>query len=130
MKRPFVRPLLAAVLALAACSSNAVQTKEAVEKGVLEYLQNRSGLDVKAMDVSVANVSFRDKEADATVSFKAKGSTDASNTMQMQYVLEQQGGKWVVKGRSGGAGGHGGGGMEAPAGGALPPGHPPAGSKP
>lgn len=124
-------PLLVAMLAFTACSQNAVQSKEAVEKGVLEYLQGRSGLDVKAMDVAISNVAFREKEADATVTFRAKGSTDESNAMRMQYVLEQQGGKWVVKGRSGGSGGHGGA-MEpaAPSGGALPPGHPPAGGKP
>ncbi len=102
--------LAAAGLLAIGCSQKATQSKEAVERGVLEYLQNRSGLDPKAMDIAISNVSFREGEADVTVSFKAKGSTEASNTMQMQYVMEQKDGKWVVKGRSGGSGGHGGGG--------------------
>lgn len=89
----------------------------------MEYLQNRAGLDIKAMDVSVSGVAFRENEADATVTFKAKGSTDTSNSMQMKYVLEQKDGKWVVKGRSG-SGGHGAEGMGGGA--AMPPGHPPA----
>lgn len=132
--------LIAAALLATACSTRkAGQNKEAVERGVIEYLQNRSGLDIKAMDVNIANVSFRENEAEATVSFSAKGAADASNMMQMRYVLESKDGKWVVKGRSGGAGGHGSGapsghgamtpgaGGEPPA--ALPPGHPPAESK-
>lgn len=128
--------LAAAAVCFSACSKKPDQNKEAVERGVIEYLQNRSGLDVKAMDVRVANVSFRENEAEATVSFSAKGASDASNMMQMRYVLESKDGKWVVKGRSGGQGGHGGGaaggppgsgghGGEAPS--ELPPGHPPAG---
>lgn len=139
--KPYLTFALAGVLCLlSGCAQKATQSKEAVQSGVLEYLKNRSGLDTSAMDITVNNVSFRDNEADATVSFSAKGSKEASNLMQMRYVLEQKDGKWVVKGRSGGSGGHGsealpgaggahgGGGMGGGA--ELPPGHPPAGSKP
>src|SRR6185312_2521528 len=45
-------------------------------------------------------VSFPKDEADATVHFQAKGTTDPGAGMQMKYVLEQKGDDWVVKGRS------------------------------
>lgn len=82
------------------------------------------------MQVEIASVSFRQNEADAVVSFRPKGSTDASTGMQMQYTLEKKGGRWVVKGkRESGMSPHGAGGAMPPAsqGGAMPPGHPPAG---
>jgi len=56
--------------------------------------------------------------------------------MQIPYVLDKKGAKWVVRGRSdGGSNPHGAGamppasppGMETPQ--PLPPGHPPVGSK-
>lgn len=92
----------------------------------MEYLQNRAGLDVKNMDVSVSSVSFRQNEAEASVAFHAKGVTDPASSMNMRYVLEQKGGKWVVKGRAGGSE-HGG---ELEPGAAIPPGHAPAGALP
>lgn len=80
------------------------------------------------MDVRVATVHFRENEADATVSFNAKGTADANNSMTMKYVLEFKDNKWNVKGRSSGANDHGttmpgaGGGS----GGVMPPAHPAA----
>lgn len=91
----------------------------------MEYLKTRAGISIDTMDVSVTSVTFRGEEADATVSFSPKGSKDHSQAMNMNYVLENKGGKWVVKGRSG-TSQHGGeaGGMpkEMPQ---MPPGHPP-----
>ncbi len=122
------------------------QTPEAVRQGVIDYLAKRSDLDMSSMQIDVTSVSFRQNEADATVSFRPKGS-GAGSGMQMRYTLERQGNRWVVKGRgqsAAGAAPHGGnpgqmpgapGGMQQPGsgpmGGALPPGHPPmSGSKP
>lgn len=99
-----------------------------MQKAVVEYLAGRSGISVDSMDIEVTSVTFRGNEADAQVSFRAKGSTDASNLMQMKYVLEQKDGKWVVKGRSGMSehgGQTGGSGTEAMP--AMPPNHPPMG---
>ena len=131
----FIAPLL---LAIAACSKAPPQDKTTVQKALVEYLAGRSGISVYSMDIEVTSVTFRGTEADAQVTFKAKGSTDASNLMQMKYVLEQKDGKWTVKGRSGasehggpgapgasGAPGHGGGAPEGMP--AMPPGHPPTG---
>ena len=50
------------------------------------------------MDVDVTSIAFKGKEADATVTFRAKGA-DASSGLEMRYTLEQKSGKWVVKGQ-------------------------------
>lgn len=89
---------LAAAVWLAACSKN-IQTTEAVRDGVLKYLKTRADIDTSRMNVDVSNVSFRKGEADATVVFMAKGSTDPKDGMRINYTLERQGDEWVVKGR-------------------------------
>jgi hypothetical protein len=118
--------LLLLLLVIDACNKPA-QDKSAVQQALLEYLNGRAGISVANMDIEVTSVAFRENEADASVSFRAKGSTDATNSMQLKYVLEQKGGKWVVKGRSGKSE-HGG--MDTPSQPALPPGHPPMGASP
>src|SRR5215468_5522689 len=85
-------------LLLAGCSRD-IQNSTAVQKGVVEYLNKRPGLDMKNMDVDVVNVSFRKDEADALVSIRIKGSTDAKTAMQMRYTLDRKGDAWVVKGK-------------------------------
>lgn len=79
------------------------------------------------MQVDVTSVSFRQNEADATVSFRPKGA-GAGAGMQMRYLLERRGNRWVVKSKSE-AGGSPHGASPAPGTRALelPPGHPPAG---
>jgi hypothetical protein len=54
------------------------------------------------MDVSIADVIYRQDEATATVHFQAKGSNTQGSGMDMRYVLERKGNDWVVKGRAGG----------------------------
>ena len=125
-------PLLALV-ALAGCRSD-IRNENAVRQGVIDYLAARANLHVASMNVNVTSVVFRKDEADAIVSFSARGSKGGA--MTMRYVLERKGDRWVVKGRGdsgqnphGGAGAnpHGGampeGGMPPPSG-TLPPGHP------
>jgi hypothetical protein len=126
---------LAAVLLLSGCSKN-IDNKEAVRKGVIDYLTKRSGqtgLDMKMMDVSVTDVRFDKNEATATVAFKPKGGAEG---MSMNYSLERRGNEWVVKGRKeSGMNPHGGqmpGGMMpggAMPGAAMPPNHPPVETK-
>jgi len=135
--KAFTVSLALAVLLLAGCSQE-VDTTEAIRQGVITHLSGVVGLDLSQMDVEVGSVAFRENEADATVSFRPKGSTDAAAAMEMAYTLERQGSRWVVKKRAEGASSHGdamlggempGGEMpggEAPAGG-IPPGHPPMG---
>ena len=133
-----------AALVICGCSKD-IKNNDAVRQGVIDYLNKRTGqtgLSMTSMDVTVTNVAYNNNEATATVTFKPKAG--GSDGMSMNYVLERQGSKWVVKGRkesSGsphGAGGMGGtmpgmqpppaggmgGGGEAPA---MPAGHPPVG---
>jgi hypothetical protein len=112
------------LLLLLGCSRGA-QTPEAVRQGVIDYLSKRSDLDLASMQVEVTSVSFRQNEADATVSFRPKGGGAASG-MQMRYTLERQGSRWVVKGKGQAPSGeapHGN--VQRPA--EFPPGHPPVG---
>lgn len=117
------------VLSLAACQKN-LQTPEAVRAGLLEHLEKVSGLNTKSMKIELGNVSFRENEADVTVSFLPNGA-QPSEGMQMAYTLERKGDKWVVKGKRGSGGGgampgHGGAAPATPPpGAAMPPGHPP-----
>jgi len=114
--------ILLAALVLAGCSKN-IDTPEAVKAGVIKDIAKK--VDVQSMDVSVDSVSFREKEADAKVSFKPKGAA-ASQSITMNYALERQGDEWHIKSRN----------MQshdqqqpgAPGQTALPPGHPAAGS--
>lgn len=124
-----------AVLWLASGCNRNVQTAEAVRQGVISHLSGRAGLDIGSMDVEVASVAFRGNEADAVVSFRPKGSTDPASVMQMQYTLERQGSRWVVKSKKG-AGGSAHEGLGQPGdphqgtgqpSGSLPQGHPPVG---
>ena len=127
-------PLLAAILLLS-CKSHNIETKEAVRKGVVDYLEKRksqTGLDLNLMNVDVTNVSFEKNEARATVAFRSKDG--AAGGMSMNYVLERRGDQWVVKGRQeSGLSPHGGGSLPGVTGGempALPPNHPPTPAAP
>ncbi|MBI5282198.1 MAG: hypothetical protein HY858_10995 [Candidatus Solibacter usitatus] len=112
-----------AALLMAACQKN-LQTNDAVKAGVIKHLSTNAGLNVTAMDVSVTAVTFKDNEAQATVSFKPKGG-DAAAGMQMTYTLEKQGAEWVVK-KKPDAGSHTGG-MQGGMPGGMPAATPPAG---
>jgi hypothetical protein len=146
-----VRKYTIAVVAmlLAACAKD-IQNSEAVKQGVIDYLQARkseTGLDMNLMQVDVVSVSFEKNQARATVMFRPKSATDAEG-MRLPYTLERKGNSWVVQPHNegggnphGGAAGGGGGepmGLPpnhpavpegTPAGGAMPPGHPPVGAK-
>jgi hypothetical protein len=116
-----------AALILTGCAQ-APQNKDAVRQGVVDHLtKGSSGLDLASMDVEVTAVTFHDKQANATVTFRPKAAPGQG--MTMNYTLESEGKKWVVK-KKAGAGGHEGA-AESPHGegaapsGDLPPGHPP-----
>jgi hypothetical protein len=143
--------IAAVAMLLAACSKD-IQNSEAVKQGVIEYLQARkaqTGLDMGMMQVDVVSVSFEKDQARATVMFRPKSGADAAG-MQMAYMLERKGNRWVVQPKNeAGANPHGGapgdsgepanlppnhpalpgGSAQPPAGGSLPPGHPPVDKK-
>jgi hypothetical protein len=115
--------VLVAALALTGCKKSP-ENKDLVRQGVLDYLASRPNLSIASMNVEVSAVTFRGDEADATVTFAPKGSTNAQG-MSMHYTLERKGDRWVVKGRAD-SGGHGagmpgamGGGGANPHGGAM-----------
>ena len=115
---------------LGACAQKN-DTPEAVKQGVVRDLAKK--FDMSKMDVIVDSVSFRDKEADATVTFAIKGGS-AAQGMTMKYVMERHDdGQWYIKSRasaeSAGAppvGAPGEGAPDAASGSQsnLPPGHP------
>jgi hypothetical protein len=129
--------LIAAAALLAGCARD-IQNTEAVRQGVVEYLKARTaqtGLDVNMMQVDITSVSFDRDQARANVYFRPK-TGGGGGGMQMAYVLDRKGGKWVVRGRSeSGSNPHGTpGGAEMPplpptGTQPLPPGHPPVGDK-
>jgi hypothetical protein len=91
---------LAAALLATSCGRSSIDNKEAVRKGVVDYLEQRrsqTGLDMGLMNVEVTNVSFEKNEARATVAFRPKDGK--AGTMSMNYVLERKDDRWVVKGR-------------------------------
>jgi hypothetical protein len=119
------------LLALAGCQRR-IDNMESVRQAVLDYLSSRTNLNISSMSVNVASVVFRDNEADAVVTFAAKGSNPGQG-MEMRYTLEKKGGRWVVKNRADSGKNPHGSGMASPHGGdrgnpgepvAMPPGHP------
>lgn len=80
------------------------------------------------MQVEVVSVSFRQNEADATVSIRAKGAQGGPG-MTMNYTLEKKGNDWVVKGKKeSGSTPHGAAGqMPGMPGTEMPPDHPSVG---
>ena len=121
------------LMAAGAACKRGIYDQEAVRQGVIDYLSKRSNLNVAGMNVSVTSVTFRKDEADATVAFTARGA-NPGQPMSMRYTLERQGDHWVVKDKAetGGsphsaAGANPHGTVAPPAGGQLPPGHPPIG---
>jgi hypothetical protein len=83
-------------MCLAGCNRG-VQNNDAVRQGVLDYLQQKAGMNVNAMEINLTSVEINGDQADTTVTFAAKGAAAAQ--MTMQYHLEQKDGKWTVIGR-------------------------------
>ncbi|MCC6539418.1 MAG: hypothetical protein IT162_17835 [Bryobacterales bacterium] len=142
MQTKLLFSVLAGLAMLGACGGSSTSTqlssKDAVRQAIVDHLSARKGLDLdmSAMDVLVDDASFKADEAEATVSFRAKGSQ--TTAMTMKYSLVRDGAKWKVKPRAAGepgAGAHGAGAMPGAAPGAmpgaggaapeLPPNHPP-----
>jgi hypothetical protein len=121
------------VLFSAGCKKN-IQNNDAVQQAIVNHLSKNKGISLGGMEIAVKNVTWRDNEADAVVSFKPKGGDEMSG-MEMRYTLERKNNEWAVKAKAD-SGGHGAtapmGGMPGgmPGGGAMPPGHPPMGGAP
>ncbi len=88
--------ILLAALLLAGCSKN-IDTTEAVKEGIIKDIGNK--VSIGNMDINVDSVSFRENEADAQVSFMARGAP-RSQGMTINYVLERKGDEWRIKSRN------------------------------
>jgi len=118
----------------AACKRGAKCDEDTARQSVIDYLSKRANLNVAAMNVTVTSLVCREKDADVTVAFTAKGA-NPGQPMSFPYTLERQGEHWVVKSKPEtgvnphGASGNphsGAGSMQQP-GASLPPGHPAVG---
>jgi hypothetical protein len=114
------------LLLMAGCSRSA-ENPEAVRTAILEYLANQKGLNVAAMQVDVTALTFRQNEADATVSFHPKGTPGGAG-MTFNYTLEKKGNGWAVKGKTESGGTPHGAAGAMPS--AMPSDHPDMGAKP
>ncbi len=97
MRVKFVITGALALAALTACSHSNVDSLDAVKRGVISDISKN--VNIGAMDVNVVSVSFRDKEADAVVSFAPKGGT-AAQGLTMNYTMERAGSEWHIKKRA------------------------------
>jgi glutamate/tyrosine decarboxylase-like PLP-dependent enzyme len=103
-----------------------IENQEAVRKAILDHLAKRGGFNA-AMEVNIAAVTFRQDEADATVSYRVKGTPGGAG-MTMNYTLERKGNAWVVKEKAESGGMPHGATVPAP-GAMMPSGHPDIGAK-
>ena len=97
MRVKFVITGALALAALTACAHSNVDSLDAVKRGVINDISKN--VNIGAMDVNVVSVSFRDKEADAVVSFAPKGGT-AAQGLTMNYTMERAGSEWHIKKRA------------------------------
>ena len=130
VKRFWAALLAILVMGVGVACKRSIDNQEAVRQAVIDYLSKRSNLNVSAMNIDVASVTFRSNEADAVVAITARGAAPGQ-PMSMRYTLERQGDHWAVKGKADAGGSpHGAGaanphGVAEPSGaGELPPGHP------
>ena len=114
--------IVAAFSLLAACTKD-IQNKDAVRDAIVDYLNARPDKIGQSVNVSVTTVTFSSggKEAHANAMFTAKSG---GGGMELAYVLDRKGDKWVVRPHTeGGDNPHGAKGLPAlpPV---LPPNHP------
>jgi hypothetical protein len=118
------------LFALTAGCKKQVNEQDAIRASIEKHLSARSDLNLSAMDRDVKQISVNGDRATARVEFRLK---QGNASMQVQYVLERQGGEWTVTNSQPGGGQDPHSGMGSPAHAApgagsnsLPQGHPPA----
>src|ERR1700674_1031895 len=128
---------------------------DAIRAGIMQHLTRAGTLNMSAMVMDIRTVSINGNQAHAEVEFRPKTGARQGAGMQVAYNLEKRDGAWVVL-KTQASGGmiphpdpnknphqnpdvHSGSlpdfsdivnPVGAPAGGALPPGHPPVNSQP
>jgi hypothetical protein len=128
-RRLFVSLAILVAIAIAGCGRSQAPAPggdEVALRAALEnYLSERTGLNLPAMDIVFEDVKVEGDTAHAQVEFRTK---DGQGAMQMGYAFERKDGVWTVKGAeaSGMSTGHPvPGAAPAPDSGQLPAGHPP-----
>lgn len=139
MKHSICFVLVALLASLASCGVIGEKEKERAEitAALQKYLNERSGLNLSAMNWEIKNLNTDRDTAKVQVTFTAK---QGGASMVMEYQMKRENNLWTVQksGLSGSEGMPAHPGAEAapatpPAGsgsGALPPGHPPLTSQP
>jgi hypothetical protein len=84
------------LLLIAAACNRGNQSKDAIRQGVLDHLKG-SSVNLAAMDMDVTDVQFSGANADATVTFKPKG-TNIAQGMALHYRMQEKDGRWAVVG--------------------------------
>src|ERR1700674_3542241 len=144
----------AALLAAGGCKKQQ-NDNDAIRAGIMQHLTGVGTLNMSAMVMDIQRVSINGNQAHAEVEFRPKTGSPQGAGMQVSYNLEKRDGAWLVL-KTQAAGGmiqhpdpnknphqnpdvHSGSlpdfsdivnPVGAPAGGALPPGHPPVNSQP
>ena len=104
--RAVVVLFLVFILALAGCkSSQKAESKEAVQKAIEAYLEQRKNLMLANMNLEVAEVKFEGETAAAEVKFRSKQSSNL--VVNVHYKLKRSGDGWRVESSipAGGTGG-------------------------
>jgi hypothetical protein len=118
--------LILAALCLSGCAKD-IDNREAV-RAAIEKRVIKSGFDLTNMSVQVTSVSFHGKEAEAVALIVPKGG-NINQGVSFGYKLQREKDEWVA-GKPEMNPGHAQPPAAAPdSSGALPPGHPPLGSK-
>jgi len=146
--------LFAAVFISGGCKKHP-SDNDAIRAGIMRHLNGVGTLNLSAMEMDISSVSINGNQAHAEVEFRPKTGAPPGAGMQVAYNLEKRDGAWVVQ-KTQPSGGmiqhpdpnknphqnpdvHSGSlpdfsdivnPVGAPAGGALPPGHPPVNSQP
>jgi len=85
--------VLAILCVLAAGCAKTVSDQDAIRASIEKHLNERSDLNLSAMDREFKQVSVNGDHANAQVEFRVKGG-DAQ--MNIEYALQRQGKDWTV----------------------------------
>ena len=117
------------LITVAAGCKKQANDQDAIRASIDKHLNARADLNMSAMDRDVKQISVNGDHATAQVEFRLK---QGNGSMQIEYVLQRQGGEWTITNSqpAGGQNPHPGGmpqAPDAPDSGAnpMPQGHPP-----
>ena len=129
MNRRFLTCPIIFLLATTAGCKKQVNDQDAIRASIDKRLNGRPDLNLSAMDRDVKQISVNGDHATAQVEFRLK---QGNGSMQIEYALERQGGKWTITNSqpAGGQNPHSGSMPPAPTapdsgGNSMPQGHPP-----